>query len=332
LIPFLLQIRGEKKNFTIYKLGDVLCLPTFYAQRLFIILKSHLNLKKVRASVPDWKSMFGLSEDQYKLYGHFKSRVVLPAINNVKDSTYIERINVVEEKRGRKVEFITLEFESYIGNQQLQLNQENSEKQESKRDDSTKELIRSLTIHDIKPEIVLEAVKKHGLEGTLECRDYALKMIEQKRTTDKPVVNIGGYIARCFKNGWGIESKEKKAAKAEIERKKEVVRQQENNKQLLDKIKKDVDNNRKTKLKTLINSLTDDQNIKMKHEFENEVLTGIHPEILQEFNVSGWSGISVKIIYKNVFLPRKLLQTVDDDYREYSRKLGYNYDELSIHG
>ncbi|MBC8554824.1 MAG: hypothetical protein H8D23_34870 [Candidatus Brocadiales bacterium] len=68
----------------------------------------------------------------------------------------------------------------------------------------------------------------------------------------------------------------------------------------MEKIKIDVEKNRKVSKKELIENLTHDQHIKLKSEFENEIKHGRYKDdLLKPFESGGWRG--GEMAYKNRF-------------------------------
>lgn len=103
LKPYLLQI---KKYFTQYRLKDVIRLKKFYSVRLYEILKQYEKIGKRTLSINDFRYILGLKDDEYRLYGHIKSRIILPAQVELKERTDL-RFEFEEHKKSRKVSGIT---------------------------------------------------------------------------------------------------------------------------------------------------------------------------------------------------------------------------------
>ncbi|MBC8554826.1 MAG: replication initiation protein [Candidatus Brocadiales bacterium] len=239
MIPFLLEVRKRRKYFTTYRLGDVLSLPTFYSQRLFMILKSNLNLESIKLSVEEWRNKLGLEAGKYRLYGHFKSRVLLPAIEHVRRHSYIENINFIEEKVSRKVVFITLNFNTKVQlkcddkliTDELLTIPHDEIKQLNKP--LEEEFIQSVAVYKISRKNALAAIEKYGFDGAIECRNYALADIERRKNSNDPVHTPGAYLNRCLVDGIGKVSDEERAELAKLETEKQAQRQVEHGKFVL---------------------------------------------------------------------------------------------------
>lgn len=109
LKPMLLEL---KERFTTYYIANVMSLKSSYAIRLFEILKQYEAIGTRLVTVEDLKQMLGLlnvekTEEKYNLYGHFKSRVLLPAQKEIKQKTdiYFTFEEVKENKRVVAIKF-----------------------------------------------------------------------------------------------------------------------------------------------------------------------------------------------------------------------------------
>lgn len=102
LKPYMLQL---KNHFTSYRLSNVLSLNSSYSIRLYELMKKWQHAGKWEKSVEELKLQFGVSEDSYNRYNHFKTRVILRAVEEVNEKTDLH-ISFNEIKKGRKVEKI----------------------------------------------------------------------------------------------------------------------------------------------------------------------------------------------------------------------------------
>jgi len=105
LKPYLLQL---KDRFTKYQLSSVLELKSFYAIRLYELVKQWEKLKTRTVEVQELRLALGIPDNKYKQYGHFKDRVLSSARDeiNSKTETYFD---FTEIKKGLKV--VMLKFE-----------------------------------------------------------------------------------------------------------------------------------------------------------------------------------------------------------------------------
>ena len=114
LMPYLVEL---KEQFTTYYLANVMPLKSSYSIRIFELLKQYEPLKKRKIDLEELRKLVGTTEidqngeiikEDYPLYGHFKSRVIVPAQKELKQKTDIY-FNFTEIKEGRKV--VAIEFE-----------------------------------------------------------------------------------------------------------------------------------------------------------------------------------------------------------------------------
>lgn len=101
----LLKQKFENGCYTPNNLNVFLNLNNYYAQRLYELLRLWSNTKStVTYRIDELKDYFMLSNN-YKEYGNFKRRIILPAIKELNKNGLFE-ITIKENKCGRKVESI----------------------------------------------------------------------------------------------------------------------------------------------------------------------------------------------------------------------------------
>jgi hypothetical protein len=98
LKPYLLQL---KREFTSYKLKNVMELKSNYAIRMYEILKKWQTVKEIVIPLTDLRQMLGTG-DKHPEYHNFKKRVLNTAKQEVKEKTDIF-FDYEELKKGRKV-------------------------------------------------------------------------------------------------------------------------------------------------------------------------------------------------------------------------------------
>lgn len=101
LKPFLLKIKEE---FTKFDINNVMQLKSSYSPRLYELLKQYQNMERKERiiTIEKLKWFLGIESDEYKLYAHFKSRVIIPAQKELVQKTDIS-FEFEEKKEGRKV-------------------------------------------------------------------------------------------------------------------------------------------------------------------------------------------------------------------------------------
>ena len=99
LKPYLLQL---KKYFTQYQIKDVVRLKSAYSVRIYEILKQYQRVGRRSFDLDDFRYIMGFRANEYKLYGHIKSRIIKPAQKELAQKTDL-RFDFKENKTGRKV-------------------------------------------------------------------------------------------------------------------------------------------------------------------------------------------------------------------------------------
>ncbi|MYL73065.1 RepB family plasmid replication initiator protein [Halobacillus litoralis] len=115
LKPFLLYL---KKEFTSYKLINVLRLNGRYAIRIYELLKKWERVKKVEFSIHELRSMLGI-HNKYKTYSNFRTRVLDPAKKELYDKTDICFEYEPLKKNGRGTSHIRFHIQKNQKNPQV---------------------------------------------------------------------------------------------------------------------------------------------------------------------------------------------------------------------
>src|SRR5699024_4305748 len=98
LKTYLLQL---KKEFTSYRLKNVMDLKSGYSIRMYEILKKWQKVKQIEIDLKKLRKMTGVY-NKYKEYHNFKKRVLNPSKKEINDKTDIN-FHFKEIKKGRKV-------------------------------------------------------------------------------------------------------------------------------------------------------------------------------------------------------------------------------------
>lgn len=109
LKPYLLEL---KREFTSYKLKNVMELKSSYSIRIYEILKKWQMIKEVDISLDELRRMVG-AVDKYKEYHNFKKRVLKSSQEEIAEKTDIS-FDYVEIKKGRKVSSIRFTIHSRV--------------------------------------------------------------------------------------------------------------------------------------------------------------------------------------------------------------------------
>lgn len=109
LKPYLLQL---KREFTSYKLKNVMELKSGYSIRVYEILKKWQTIKEVEIPLKELREMVGAT-DTHREYHNFKKRVLTTAQNEIEEKTDIA-FDYEEIKKGKRV--VSIRFMIYSKN------------------------------------------------------------------------------------------------------------------------------------------------------------------------------------------------------------------------
>jgi plasmid replication initiation protein len=185
LRPYLLQL---KKEFTSYKLDNVVKLKSSYAIRIYELLKQYERVQERTFSLEHLRRLLGV-EDLYPAYGNFKQRVLIPAQKELGKKTDIT-FELEEMKIGRRVDKVKFVIRSRRkAAKQLNLFDETFETKQSPSLPSSYERLRGMAL-------------AHGIDLSIETyhkwvETYGEARVERitEETMNKPnVKNPVGYI------------------------------------------------------------------------------------------------------------------------------------------
>lgn len=109
IMPYLKQV---KERFMVYNLADISNFKSIYTTRLFELLQEFKETGWMVKSIDELRHSFAVG-DQYKLYGHFKSRTIVPACEEI-NKNYHMKIHFEEIKEGKSVTAIKFIFKPVI--------------------------------------------------------------------------------------------------------------------------------------------------------------------------------------------------------------------------
>lgn len=151
--PYLLQL---KKQFTQFKLKNVMKLNSEYSMRIYEILKQDQFRHEVVYTLSDLRDMLGLSENTYKQISHFKDRILNRAQQELKEQTDI-KFTYKDLKQGRQI----VGFKFNISKNSQIINQTIEDIEQSQDSIEVKqELFNILTSYGIRSKNSEEIVKK----------------------------------------------------------------------------------------------------------------------------------------------------------------------------
>ncbi len=189
LRPYLLEL---KREFTSYKLENVVQLKSTYAIRIYELLKQYEKIQERTFLLNDLRKLLG-AEDIYPAYGNFKQRVLIPAQKELKSKTDIS-FELEEIKTGRrvtKVKFIIQSIKQNKEDEQLKLFEENLEEFKSANTFTTRVkklgMLMGFTITDE----MIHSWGKYGQENVL----LLMEKLQYRNDIENPI----GYITTVLK-------------------------------------------------------------------------------------------------------------------------------------
>ena len=189
LRPYLLEL---KKEFTSYKLENVVKLKSSYAIRIYELLKQYERFQERTFFLSDLRKMLG-AEDVYPAYGNFKQRVLLPAQKELMKKTDIS-FEIEVAKKGRKVEKVKFLIKSAKQPKIEELDIFESNLEEFKLSNSFSKNVRKLgkTLGIRLSDEVIESWGKYGQATVIDL----LEKIQDRKDIENPI----GYITKVLRS------------------------------------------------------------------------------------------------------------------------------------
>ncbi|MCQ6281060.1 replication initiation protein [Bacillus sp. EB600] len=188
LRPYLLEL---KREFTSYKLENVVKLKSSYAIRIYELLKQYEKLKERTFLLKDLRKILG-TEDIYPAYGNFKQRVLVPAQKELQKKTDIS-FQIEEVKEGRKVDKVKFVISKGQKQPTKQLDLFEDSLQGFQNANSFKEQVKKFAFSmGIKiSDNLIASWKKFGEDRVIEL----MKHVQMRPDIDNPI----GYITTVLK-------------------------------------------------------------------------------------------------------------------------------------
>lgn len=200
LKPFLLALKG---NFT--TLGEaraVIRLRNHYSLRIYQFIKYNQGLANVdhrkSASVElSWlREYLAIPEGTYRLFGHFKSKVLLPAKKDIAAKTDVQ-FDFTQIKKGRKVQEIEFTWSKNKRYQQMELPGISDRGGQTSMEDI---LIMEFGISPEKK--AQDLVEEYGHDHIKAALQMAREYINKVRKRGQKVESIGGIARKAIEEGW----------------------------------------------------------------------------------------------------------------------------------
>lgn len=204
--PYLLQLKSQ---FTMYDVRNILKLPSTYSIRIYELLKQYEKIGWRLFQLSELKSILGI-EDKYKLYGHFKKRVIQKAQNDLSEFTDI-KFTFEEIKKGRavnKIKFFIQKNQSspFMEPQMIDLPVPKVPKREEIILGAVVEELHLLVGKWMTKSALNNLLKKHPEVQVRNAIQYTLERVKQ----GIPIKNIGGHIVNMSKQETIIDAKKER--------------------------------------------------------------------------------------------------------------------------
>ncbi|SDN47364.1 Initiator Replication protein [Fictibacillus solisalsi] len=197
LKPYLLQL---KEKFTTYQLKNIVQLRSSYSIRIYELLKQYEHIGQRTFSLHDLREVIGISPTKYKLFGHFKDKVLNLSQKELKEKTDLcfEFAEIKTGKRVTKIKFFIYK-------------------------NKIKQSVASSVTNDDNPKVQLRIILENiGVKTSVANRlisDFPLEQIERnirysqtvftKKKTDNPV----GYLIQSIKEDYAHSLTQRSAKK-----------------------------------------------------------------------------------------------------------------------
>ncbi|MCM3130560.1 replication initiation protein [Paenibacillus sp. MER 78] len=196
LKPYLLKL---KKDFTRYKLANVLVLRSKYSIRMYELLKRYLNFGKRRFTLEQLRNLLEIEPGKLTHYGHLKQRVLLKTQEELAEKTDIS-FDFEETKVGHKVVAITCYIKQNHRNKLLQKDPDLFEEGVT--------AISLLTRFGVRKSVAEDLLKTFG-EKRVKANIQYVYETKQEASID----NISGYMVKAIRedfvnNGAGYEEED----------------------------------------------------------------------------------------------------------------------------
>lgn len=194
IAPYLFNL---KERFTTYKLSNAMKLSSFYAVRIYELLKKHEKLKQRTFTIDELKRKLGIKKGQYSRTNNFKARVLDVAAREINKKTDI-KINFELKKSEGKTKIACFHIDSQtVPNSDELFPSENIEEQSKLIPD-----IRQIGYSTLEALDIIEEHKENEIKNALEITK--LKIAQNKVKSPKALFRA------ALKNKWTPTKKQKK--------------------------------------------------------------------------------------------------------------------------
>jgi len=317
LKPYLLKL---KEAFTIYNLQSVLKLRSSYSIRFYELLKQYEKIGNRKFKLEDLRNVLGIGKNEYKLYGDFKRRVILPAQKELKEKTDIY-FEFEEIKNKRKV--VELVFHIYKNPDFSEVKGEKKELVALKNinQELLDEIKRYTSLSEKK---LMEIFRNYDEEFIRKTFDYAIKKYREKKVKNLTAFFLSGLKENFFKLSPFEEEKVKKKKEAE-EQKRLALELEEELAELNKKYRLIIRDNVMSYYEALPNNLREE----LKDEFINSIVKE-NAFLEKDYSMRGFDSEVIQSKFTG-FLISKLMDEIDFEYEniiDFLRQSNFDFSKL----
>ena len=316
LRPYLLELKG---NFTSYLLKNILKLRNEYSPRLYGLLKQYEGIGKRKLTIKNLRSILGIEDDRYKLYGDFKRHVLKMSQKDIKKNTDIS-FDFKEIKEGRKVVELVFKISSKpVEKKNEYLIELNKDEKVVKVDNiSTKEkILKQLKELGVMKKVIKSIFNDHKLEVIQQALDNSYAQAE---LMDNLRNHAGLFVdmlpepgEECLPSKAFLDKQKKEKESNLIEKQIAETRKREELKDIQTKLEREYTRFIDEKFEKTINKLSKEK----LETFEQEYL-----DVANNFEVTQFKkGLRRSF---NIFMGKKLLDPDVLDFGKFAKDKGYN--------
>ena len=243
LKPYLLQL---KRTFLSYDIRNVLKISSVYSIRIYELLKQYETLGYREFDLEELKIILGVS-DKYKLYGHFKSRIIIKAQQDLQQHTDI-RFSFTEIKKGRKVTAIL--FEINANSCPAIMDQEAIGETTEATKSSLEGVFKEWGITAENRQLYF---KKYALDYLQARIQYVQNQQALKASRSQKIDNLAAYFNSVVHKKELVDyvEEKKKTKKAQVGKAKKVALEKKQLKEQIVRLKRELDTKEQEKIKAL---------------------------------------------------------------------------------
>lgn len=297
--------------------------------------------KTLRLSIAELKESLGIDGPYYDQFIAFKKEVLKPNLAAVNQNTDCQ-VSYEAYREGRRVAGVVFTIDKQPWNPPL-LQEHLRELQRYYQDPPvTLPLLDKTTgvnaeeqafLDSVKPYQIAEAdalqvLETHGLEGAMEIRDYVLAEIARRRGTAEEIRNIGAYLARCFREGYGRKTAEERAADRRRRHAPAIAQAQqqaqEQQRAAMDALLKTFRQQQAAQVEARLAAMTGQE-----REAFNQAFTQANPIWAKSYRESGLTSPMLRAAFQTFAIPR-LLTAEQQDLTGYAHAQGASLEILNL--